>query len=305
MLISYFLSLLLYFISHCFVSAVLCVLSYDRICHLINRDQSRTNFQGHLHMQPRIPDNRLRNVFNSIFIYCVMSIFMLVFMMKMMIIVIFVTTSSITMTTVTVQAPRSEYAKQQGCGQTKNPIARKKVGTAITTRMMILCHAECWWLFWANMAGSYYCVWLLLFYFLPSTTIDCQCSSVPSTGKQTIFIFTQLSAIVWSLFHISEPWGVCTFNNFFRTHHYHPFRRVLISEGVDFPFSREKSPESRLFLISQPCPWIRHNPTLIPSQTLFFFFSTHIWAPTHPSPLKQPLFAPYVIMLTYHHNLIL
>ena len=125
---------------------------------------------------------------------------------------------------------------------------------------------------------------------LPSTTIDCQCSSVPSTGKQTIFIFTQLSAIVWSLFHISEPWGVCTFNNFFRTHHYHPFRRVLISEGVDFPFSREKSPESRLFLISQPCPWIRHNPTLIPSQTLFFFFSTHIWAPTHPSPLNQTPF---------------
>ena len=167
-----------------------------------------------------------------------------------------------------------------------------------------LCYAECWWLFWANMADSYYFVWLLLF--LPSTTIDCQCSSVPSTGKQTIFIFTQLSAIVWSLFHISEPWGVCTFNNFFRTHHYHPFRRVLISEGVDFPFSREKSPESRLFLISQPCPWIRHNPTLIPSQTLFFFFSTHIWAPTPPSPLNQtPLFAPYVIMLTYHHKPIL
>ena len=100
-------------------------------------------------MQPRIPDNRLRNVFNSIFMYCVMSInikkniFMLVIMMKMIIIIIFVTTSTITMTTFTVQALRSEYAKQQGCGQTKNPIARKKVGTAITTRMMILCYAEC------------------------------------------------------------------------------------------------------------------------------------------------------------------
>ena len=66
------------------------------------------------------------------------NIFMLVIMMKMIvIIIIFVTTSTITMTTVTFQALRSEYAKQQGCGQTKNPIARKKVGTAITTRMMI------------------------------------------------------------------------------------------------------------------------------------------------------------------------
>ena len=39
-------------------------------------------------------------------------------------------------------------------------------------------------------------------------------------------------------------------------HHfdYSSHHHVLILEGVDFPFSGEKSPESRLFLISQPCP---------------------------------------------------
>ena len=182
------------------------------------------------------------------------------------------------------KGPEERVCQATGMWSNQEPYCKKK---GLHSDNHQLCYAECWWLFWANMAGSY-C------FTLPSTTIDCQRSSVPSTGKQTIFIFTQLSAIVWSLFHISEPWGVCTFNNFFRTHHYHPFRRVLISEGVDFPFSREKSPESRLFLISQPCPWIRHNPTLIPSQTLFFFFSTHIWAPTHPSPLSQ---TPFLLLM--------
>ena len=45
-------------------------------------------------------------------------------------------------------------------------------------------------------------------------------------------------------------------------------RHVLISEGVDFPLIREKSPESGLFLISlrtgpPSSQRFRHNPTLI------------------------------------------
>ena len=49
----------------------------------------------------------------------------------------------------------------------------------------------------------------------------------------------------------------------------HPdHRHVLISEGVDFPLIREKSPESGLFLISlrtgpPSSQRFRHNPTLI------------------------------------------
>ena len=87
----------------------------------------------------------------------------------------------------------------------------------------------------------------------------------------------------WMLFHmlsIKEQIEICAFarllcfsfcqHSCYHHYNYSSHHHVLILEGVDFPFSGEKSPESRLFLISQPCPWIRHNPTLIHDpQTLF------------------------------------